>query len=238
MEFLGDSLGKIANEKAGIIKPGVAVVIGEWNNETLPVFESKARLENSKIALAQAAPENWVNAFELKGNYQRKNLATVSTAIKELQLMNFTFDDSKILYALQNVKTLSGIQGRWEILQQIPLVIADVAHNDHGLKPVLEQFTSLPHGKMHFVLGFVNDKDLSKVLPLFPQNAAYYFCKPNIIRGLNEKELANIAITHGLKGLVYTSVSAALEAAKSAANATDIVYVGGSTFVVAEVIDG
>lgn len=236
MEFLGQTLSDIAGEKAGIIKPGVPVIVGEWNGETLPVFESKANSCNSPLHLADVAPQDWIDRFELKGSYQQKNLATVYKSVQVLETLGYAFNPETIDTALRNVKSLSGIRGRWEVLQHHPLVVTDVAHNDHGLKPVLEQFCNLPHNQMHFVLGVVNDKDLSKVLPLFPKNASYYFCRPAIMRGLDAEKLMEKATAYGLSGQVYPSVREAKEAAINAASPNDIVFVGGSTFVVAEAI--
>jgi len=237
MDFLGDTKTKIAAEKAGIIKLGVPVVIGEWDDETKPVFEIKAEVENSKLIKAIEAPAAWINSFALKGDYQRKNLATVYASVQSMRDLGWPLADDKIINALENVKLLSGIKGRWDILRTQPLVIADVAHNDHGLIPVLKQFMALPHHQMHFVLGVVNDKDLSKILPLFPKEAKYYFCKPNIMRGLDSGVLQERATVYGLLGQAWSSVKEALQAAISAADAEDIVFVGGSTFVVAEVVD-
>ncbi len=236
MEFLGDTLAKIAAEKGGIIKPGIPVVIGEWTEETLPVFENIAKEKGASLLLAQAAPADWVALFALKGSYQIKNLGTVYTALLQLMRMGYPFETEKIETALRDVKKLSGIKGRWEVLQMQPLVVTDVAHNDHGLKPVLAQFTAIPHAHMHFVLGVVNDKDLGKVLPLFPKNATYYFSKPNIMRGLDANILKETAANYGLVGESYPSVQEALQAALKNSAVRDIIFVGGSTFVVAEVI--
>lgn len=236
VEFLGDTLAKIASEKAGIIKQGIPTVIGEWNEETEPVFEAYAHDRGSELIKASVPPETWPGLFALKGNYQKKNLATVYSALNVMGSKGYVWDTLTTEYALQHIAELSGLRGRWEKLGSHPLIVADVAHNEHGLKPVMEQFTALPHKQMHVVLGVVNDKDLSKVLPLFPKEAHYYFSKPNIIRGLDAEILANTAADYGLKGNVYPSVENALENAKKAAGADDIIFVGGSTFVVAEVI--
>ena len=236
MEFLGDTLPKIAAEKAGIVKPGIPVVIGESRDETKPVFAEKALVSHSPIHFADHAPENWIATCELKGHYQRKNLATVKKSLDVLESMGYPFEQDKILNAISNVKKLTGLRGRWEIMQTHPLMIADTAHNADGLKETMAQLSDLNAPKIHFVLGVVNDKDLGKILPLLPVDATYYFCKPNIFRGLDAEKLAEQANSQGLKGAVYESVEQAKKTALSNAHSDDVIYVGGSTFVVAEAL--
>jgi dihydrofolate synthase/folylpolyglutamate synthase len=235
MEFLGNTKAAIAAEKAGIIKPGIPVVIGEFDAETFPVFEGKAKEENAALFLANTCPAQWPELFALKGNYQKKNLATVYQSLQVLKT-TYNFDDVKTEQALREVKRWSGILGRWEVLQEKPMVVADTAHNEHGLKLVMQQLAELNTHELHMVLGVVNDKDLSKILPLLPKNAHYYFCKPNIIRGLDARLLREKAIEFGLIGEVHDSVAEALNAAKAHCSPEDVIYVGGSTFVVAEVV--
>ncbi|MBS3913806.1 MAG: bifunctional folylpolyglutamate synthase/dihydrofolate synthase [Bacteroidetes bacterium] len=236
MEFLGDTIAKIASEKAGIIKPGIPVVIGESNDESLPVFVEKALQENAELFLADNFPEIWEAALELKGAYQKKNLATLTKCIEVLRVKGYKLQDELISNALQHVKTLSGIRGRWEIIQENPMVITDTGHNEHGLKYVTQQLHDLNPAKLHMVLGVVNDKDLSKILPLFPTEAVYYFARPNILRGLDANILREKAMEYHLYGQSYNSVNQALIAAKNASTPKDIIFVGGSTFVVAEVL--
>jgi dihydrofolate synthase/folylpolyglutamate synthase len=237
MEFLGNTRAAIAAEKAGIIKQNIPVIIGEYDAETLPVFEEKSNHENAPLYQADTAPEAWIEHFTLKGNYQKKNLATVKKALDVLaEEYAYQFEAEKIETALKDIKDLSGIRGRWEVLQTEPMVVADTAHNEHGLKLVMEQLLAIPAKKMHVVLGVVNDKDLSKILPLFPENAVYYFAKPNIVRGLDAAILEEKAREYGLKGAAYQSVAQAFSAAKAGASKADLIFVGGSTFVVAEVI--
>lgn len=237
MEFLGDTVEKIAVEKAGIMKSNVPVVIGEAKESVLDVFTSIAIERGSQMHLAEEADAAWVTHFPLKGNYQKKNLATVAKSLEVLQNGGkYTFEISKILQGLENVQRNTGLRGRWDILQHSPLVIADTAHNEHGLRETMKQLMDLQKSKIHMVLGVVNDKDLGKMFPLLPKEATYYYCRPNVIRGLDANVLADRAGAAGFKGTIYNSVTEALDAAKQACGAQEVIYVGGSTFVVAEVV--
>ena len=236
MEFLGDSLHKIAAEKAGIIKANTPAVVGEYLPETLPVFEDAAEKKSAHLTFGVTAPARWVEKCALKGEYQKKNLGTLKAAIEALELQGYHFSEHLILEALQEVKVLTGLRGRWEILQERPMVIADTAHNSDGLKETMSQLQKGLKGKLHMVLGVVKEKDLSKILGLLPPSASYYFCKPNIFRGLDEEILAKEAFNYGLKGEIHDSVDKALTSAKSRAAENDTIYIGGSTFVVAEVL--
>lgn len=237
MEFLGDTPAKIAFEKAGIIKRNVPVVIGESTGETQAVFIKKAAEMNAPISFASDYPDKWNDLFALKGNYQRKNLATVNACLSILALENhLKVDPEKVDQALQEIKERSGLRGRWEILGQQPLIIADAAHNEHGLKPVMQQLNEVNTGKIHFVLGVVNDKDLEKIFPLLPPKAEYYYCKPNVIRGLDPQILFEKASLAGFNGKNCFTVAAAIQNAKEQAQPNDVIYIGGSTFVVAEAL--
>ncbi|MCC7296696.1 MAG: bifunctional folylpolyglutamate synthase/dihydrofolate synthase [Bacteroidia bacterium] len=237
MDFLGDTLSKIASEKAGIIKHNIPVVVGEKHPETDPVFEGKAVSEKAALFYADEAPENWTELFAMKGNYQVKNLATVAKAVEVMQSTGLLKPNKELLErALKEVVQWSGLRGRWEILNQHPLTIADAAHNDHGLKWAMKQLKELKSNHIHFVFGVVNDKDLSKVLPLLPTSATYYFCKPKIIRGLDAKLLQEKSESAGLHGNCYSSVTEAIKAAQTQAKENDVLYIGGSTFVVAEAL--
>lgn len=236
MEFLGDTLAKIAAEKAGIIKPGIPVVVGESHEETKPVFTAKASALESSLTFAGPAPDNWINDCELKGIYQKRNLGTLYSAIQVLEHSGFEFNHELISDALKNVKKISGLKGRWEIIQNNPFVVADTAHNLDGLKLTIEQFLSSQAAQYHFVLGVVNDKDLSKILPLFPEKAKYYFSKPSVMRGLPAQQLQSTAAEYGLSGDVYNDVKSAYKAALQQASQNDAIYIGGSTFVVADLL--
>ena len=233
-QFLGDTLPKIAAEKAGIIKSNVPVVIGEYSEETKPIFIAKAKLENAPIYFAQ---DNLEVAYEcaLLGDYQVHNKKTVLQAIELLQ-SQFDIDEKHIKLGLKNVIQNTGLLGRWQILKQKPFAVCDTAHNSHGLKIVLNQIQKHQFETLHIVLGVVNDKDLDSILPLFPKNANYYFCKPNVPRGLDAEILKQKAIDFSLFGKVFNSVSEAYDEAINSAKDSDFIYIGGSTFVVAEIV--
>ncbi|WP_026976596.1 bifunctional folylpolyglutamate synthase/dihydrofolate synthase [Flavobacterium tegetincola] len=235
-QFLGNTLELIAAEKAGIIKPTVPVVIGEYTSETKPVFLQKAKQEDASIYFASdLVSETFPSA--LIGDYQIHNKKTVLQTIKILQeVSDFTITDENCKNGFLNVIEKTNLQGRWQILQERPKVICDTAHNKDGLKIVLNQLQKESFSRLHIVLGMVNDKDLSEILPLFPKNAIYYFSKPNNFRGLDPLILQQKAKDFELLGEVYNSVIIAYEKALQDATPNDIIYVGGSTFVVAEIL--
>ncbi|QED39108.1 bifunctional folylpolyglutamate synthase/dihydrofolate synthase [Antarcticibacterium arcticum] len=235
-EILGNSLAEIAAEKAGIIKPGVPVIIGENQPETKPVFSETAARLNSEIIFAEDSEvENYPS--DLTGAYQVKNIRTVLTALKRLtKNSSWKITEENITQGLLKVKINTGLRGRWDILQVEPRVICDTAHNAEGLKYALSQLASEQFDRLHIVMGVVNDKDLGKILPLFPKEAIYYFCKPDVPRGMDAEFLKGNAKEFGLKGEVYSSVSKAYDEALKSASNKDVIYVGGSTFTVAEII--
>lgn len=233
-QFLGDTLPKIAAEKAGIIKSNIPVVIGEYSEETKPVFVAKAKYENASIYFAQDNPEVTYECA-LLGDYQMHNKKTVLQTIELLQ-SQFNIEEKHIKLGLKNVIQNTGLLGRWQILKQKPFTVCDTAHNSHGLKIVLNQIQKHQFETLHVVLGVVNDKDLDSILPLFPKNANYYFCKPNVPRGLEPQILQKKATEFGLSGEVFNSVSEAYEEAINLAKDSDFIYIGGSTFVVAEIV--
>ena len=234
--FLGNTLPLIATEKAGIIKNNIPVVIGEYTEETKAVFDDKAKECNAAIYYASdLISENYPSA--LLGNYQLHNKKTVLQTISVLISQNkFVIEEDQIRNGLLKVIQNTGLQGRWQQLQEHPKVICDTAHNAEGLKSVMNQLHHEPFKHLHIVLGVVNDKDLTEILPLFPKSATYYFCKPNIPRGLETNFLKDQAAKYNLTGVVYTSVSDAYQAALTNADASDFIYIGGSTFVVAEIL--
>jgi len=235
-QFLGNTLTAIAAEKAGIIKSNIPVVIGEYTSETQPVFLATAKANQSPLyfasdLIATAYPS------DLIGDYQIHNKKTVLQTLTVLnQQTNFKTTETDWEKGLAQVLKNTVLEGRGQQLGAAPKIICDTAHNTHGLSIVLNQIQKEPFDQLHFVLGVVNDKDLDEVLPLFPKNAIYYFCKPNIPRGLEAAILAQKATPFGLNGKIYNSVSAAYENAKQNAQPTDFIYVGGSTFVVAEIL--
>jgi dihydrofolate synthase/folylpolyglutamate synthase len=235
-QFLGNTLAAIASEKAGIIKSNIPVVIGEFTTETQPVFLAKAKENKSDLYFASDLIATTFPS-DLIGDYQVNNKKTVVQTLAVLnQQTVFKTTESHWKSGLSQVVKNTGLQGRWQQLSELPKTICDTAHNTHGLTIVLNQIQKETFDQLHFVLGVVNDKDLDEVLPLFPKNAEYYFCKPNIPRGLEATVLAQKAAQFGLNGKIYNSVSAAYAKAKQNAQPTDFIYVGGSTFVVSEIL--
>jgi len=233
-QFLGNTLESISYEKAGIIKKNVPVIIGEYTPETKNVFTKKAKETDSDIYFASDLIQE-IYPSELLGDYQIHNKKTVQQTIKVLQ-NQFKISEENITNGFLNVIKNTGLQGRWQQINENPKAICDTAHNSHGLKIVLNQIQNEKFDELHIVLGVVNDKDLDEILPLFPKNAKYYFCKPNIPRGLDADILHQKAKDFHLNGKVYNSVSNAYQEAMKIANENDFIYIGGSTFVVAEVL--
>lgn len=233
-QFLGNTLERIAFEKAGIIKKNVPVIIGEYTPDTKNVFKKKAEETDSEIYFASDLIQETYPS-ELLGDYQIQNKKTVQQTIKVLQ-NQFKISEENIKNGFLNVIKNTGLQGRWQQINENPKAICDTAHNSHGLKIVLNQIQKEKFDELHIVLGVVNDKDLDEILPLFPKKAKYYFCKPNIPRGLDADILHQKAKDFQLNGKVYNSVSNAYQEAMKIANQNDFIYIGGSTFVVAEVL--
>lgn len=234
-QFLGDTLEKVASEKAGIIKENIPIVIGETHPETEAVFKRFASEKRTSIVFAdQEEPSQ--HESDLKGFYQKKNIQTVSVALRILQNRGWNISEDNISKGLGNTISNTGLMGRWQILKQIPKVICDTGHNKEGLELVMAQLKTETFEKLHIVLGVVSDKDLKSVLPLFPKDATYYFCKPKIPRGLDASLLVVRALEFGLKGSEYISVDSAYQNALAQASDEDLIFIGGSTFVVAEVV--
>ena len=234
-KFLGTTLKEIAFEKAGIIKENIPVIIGETQLETSGVFKDKASEMGSKILYADQQKKIKFLS-DLEGSYQDKNIQTVLCAIRELQKSNWNIAEDAIKLGLSKVQLNTGFIGRWSVLGQSPLTICDTAHNKEGLSIVLEDIKSLNIPIMHFVIGFVNDKDIDLLINLFPEKAHYYFCSPSILRGLDANELKNKFRRKNRHGTVFSSVKDAFDQCKSIAKKDDFIYIGGSTFVVAEII--
>lgn len=257
MNLLGDSLEKIAGEKAGIIKPGIPVIIGEIVNETLPVFEKIATEKNAPLSIASKKrqvmewrwekhelvvevaenhqTDHYVYRLDLPGLYQIKNLLTVLQVCSQLVQKGWHIGERHIQKALQQVKKLTGLHGRWDIIHEHPLVVLDVGHNEDGIKQILRQIELTDHHELHVVLGMVNDKEIDKVLELLPITAYYYFTNAQIPRALPAATLLEKAAGYDLKGKHYPDVNTALEEAKLKADKNDLVIVCGSVFLVAEV---
>jgi len=235
MQFLGDTLEQIAFEKAGIIKDEIPVVIGETQSETKPVFQKISKERKAAIYYADASVGKLYES-DLKGSYQKHNIKTVVATISELKKKGYKITEGNIIDGLSNVIKNTGLQGRWQVLQMKPKVVADTAHNKEGLTYTMNQIKTEPYDKLHLVLGFVNDKNLDTIIDLFPMEAHYYLCKPNVQRGLDTDVLKNYFVSKNYKVEAYNSVAEAFEMAKKKAFSNDFIYVGGSTFVVAEII--
>ena len=235
MQFLGETLPEIAFEKAGIIKKNIPVVIGEYQKEVFGVFEKIAASKNALLFLASTAISTYFKT-DLKGIYQVHNVKTVVQTISVLKEKGFKISDKNIEDGLLHVVENTGLLGRWQLLNEKPKVICDTGHNTDGLQYVFKQLQQENFEQLHIVFGVVNDKDLTKILPLFPKDAIYYFCKPDIPRGLSELELQAECAKFSLNGNAFNSVKKAYKQALKAASTNDFIFIGGSTFVVAEVV--
>ncbi|MGN0003588.1 MAG: bifunctional folylpolyglutamate synthase/dihydrofolate synthase [Sphingobacterium composti] len=256
MNLLGDTLEEIAAEKAGIIKPHTPIVISESNAITAPIFNSKAKQEDAPIIFADqkiAALRLERNALtqrlqiindtdtieyilDLTGSYQIKNIVGVLAVIEQIQGKGFVISDEDLSYALANVQKLTGFQGRWQTLSTDPLVICDTGHNEDGIKEVIKNLNEISYNALHIVIGAMRDKDLDHMLPYLPKDATYYFSQPDMARAMEANELSEKAKVYGLYGKVSGSVIHALKDAKAAYQKGDLIFVGGSNFVVAEIL--
>lgn len=258
MNLLGDTLEQISREKAGIIKHKVPVVISQYQSESAPIFSNLARELKAPISFADKkykvlsskvekgqlhvqvldrdTERTDTYVLDLCGEYQVKNLLGVLNMLEYIEKSGFIIEPEKVHKALSQVCTLTGLQGRWQTLQNKPLVIADTGHNEDGIRQVLHNLEQTPHEDLHMVFGTVNDKDVSKILSLLPKKAQYYFVRSSVPRALDEKELAAAAAKLKLHGQAFATVQEGLKAAKKAAKKGDLVFVGGSTFVVADAL--
>ena len=257
MQFLGNTLPEIAGEKAGIIKSGIPVVIGETHPESAPVFEATAQAKNAPISFADQhiqvkllAEDLTHSYFEVKkdglvlyphlaanlhGDYQILNVQTVLQAVAQFP-QAWGIDDQAITKGLKDLVPLTRFMGRWQLLGQNPTIIADSAHNEAGIQLAMQQLAKIPRQKLHLVIGVLRDKDLAKMLPQLPVDGIYYFAKPDVPRGLEAETLQEAAAEQGRKGRAYSSVKNALKAARRRAQKDDLIYVGGSIFVLAEIL--
>ncbi|GAF05622.1 bifunctional folylpolyglutamate synthase/dihydrofolate synthase [Saccharicrinis fermentans] len=257
--LLGDTIEKIAREKGGIIKPETPVIIGESNSLTESIFTEIAHENNAPIYFSdkdysipvamngidgtqifQVYKDKHLHYADLKldllGMYQQKNIKTVLKAIDVLMEKNFNIQTSHLYEGIGNVVKNTGLMGRWQILDANPAIICDTGHNQEGVQELVKQIAQTPYKSLHMVWGMVNDKDLNSILPLLPKQAQYYFAKPNIPRGLDAQILKMEAEKIGLSGETYPSIADALKKAKKNSSPNDLIFIGGSTFVVAEVI--
>lgn len=258
MRFLGNSLQSIAKEKAGIIKKSVPVVIGETQTEPAGIFISRAaemgasiyfadqlwkimeikndQNENHLEILHQDRKFLGTSDFSLKGSFQKQNLITALEAIRQLNFTKQMLTPAVIRQGIENVVKNTGFKGRWQVLNQKPLIVCDSGHNREGISEAVKNLLDTPHKNLHMVIGMVNDKDVPSILRLLPKEATYYFCRANIPRGLDAQLLSKQACEIGLNGTPYQNVKEALDTAKRRAKEDDLIFVGGSTFVVAEVV--
>lgn len=258
MQFLGNTLPLIAGEKAGIIKSKVPVVISQKQPESFPVFQKKADEMQSPVFFAEDFIRVKRSGFnprgkrsfeifdegkmyeieiDLQGNYQEKNLPGILQTIKILKSLGWKIEDDAEKNGLSHIVSNTGLRGRWQILGERPLTVCDTGHNEDGIRLIVDQIKELNFNKLFMVIGMVNDKDISKVLSLLPKNAWYFFCQATIPRAMDAEELSNKAFEEGLNGEIIRDVNLAIEKAKNLASEDDLIFIGGSTFVVAEIND-
>ena len=253
-QFLGDTLAKIASEKAGIIKKGVPVVIGETTEETRPVFVNKANETNSPIILSDelnlvknsVSTNNGGRIYnttlyknlegELGGLCQEKNTNTLLAATEELKKIGYRLTEENIRHGFAHVCQLTGLMGRWQKLHEHPTLICDTGHNTGGIAYIVEQLKAQAYDRLHIVMGMVNDKDVSGVLAMMPKEATYYFTRASVKRALDEEELQALAARFNLHGNTYPTVAEASQAALGNAKENDLIFVGGSSFIVADLL--
>ena len=231
--LLGNTLEKIAVEKGGIIKENTPIIIGRKQKETNTIFQNIAKEKNAHLMYSESK-QNY--ATDLKGEYQKENINTTITAIEQLQEQGWAINSSNIEQGLLKIVANTQLLGRWQTLSKIPHIICDTGHNEDGIKQISKQLKNTKYEQLHFVFGTVNDKNLDSILSHLPKNASYYFCQANIPRAMDAKELQQKSAKYELKGNVFTIVKQALSKAKENANASDLIFVGGSTFVVAETL--
>mgnify|MGYP001207233644 CR=1 FL=1 len=233
--FLGNNITDIAREKAGIIKPDVPVVIGETQDEIKDIFIKIARENNSEISFADNFKTKKYDC-DLKGEYQSKNISTVQHALTKLQSMGYKINDLSVEKGLSYVVKNTSLMGRWQVIQTNPLVVCDTGHNEAALKDLVAQIISSNHSKYHFVLGFSNDKNIKNLSKIFPKDGRYYFVKPNVGRGMDADKVKKLFFLNNRVGESFKSSKEALFEANKYAKSKDFVFIGGSTFVVSEVI--
>lgn len=234
-QFLGNTLEKIAAEKAAIIKKGIPAIIGETQKEIEDVFIKRAKEVETNLSFADQLDLPEVEPG-LQGSWQKRNTRTAVAALKNLVGLGFDITDEHIRVGVKNTLSNTGLLGRWQTLNEKPQAICDIGHNRDGIREVLNMICHMPHHNLHFVIGLVADKNVDPVLQLLPKDATYYFCKADIPRGLDAEKLKKSAHEYGLIGSVYPSVKEAYQQALKDASENDLVFVGGSTFVVAEIL--
>ena len=234
--FLGSNISDIAKEKAGIIKENIPVVIGETQQEISPIFNDIAKSKNSEIIFVDHFIYDNYDC-DLKGDYQKKNIKTVLKSTEILKHLDYKINDSHIEIGLNNVSNNTGLQGRWQVIQKKPMIICDTAHNEAALDDVISQLTDMDYSDLHFIIGFSNDKDLEKISKLFPEDSKYYFVQSKVGRARDAKQVRDIFKLNNRNGDYYKSIENTIKYVKGISKENDIIFIGGSTFVVSEIFD-
>ena len=235
-KFLGSNISDISKEKAGIIKENIPVVIGETQQEISPIFTDIAKSKNSEIIFADHSIYDTYDC-DLKGDYQKKNIKTVLKSTEILKNLDYQINDSHINTGLSNVSNNTGLQGRWQVIQRKPMIISDTAHNEAALRDVISQLTKMEYSELHFIIGFSNDKNLKKISKIFPEDSKYYFVQSKVERARDAKEVRDIFKLNNRCGDFYKSIEYTINYVKGVSKENDIIFVGGSTFVVSEIFD-
>jgi dihydrofolate synthase/folylpolyglutamate synthase len=234
-DMLGNTLSQIAAEKAGIIKDLTPVVIGEHQGDISYVFESRANAKSADLYYARSlVEEEDLFQTDLLGSYQRKNVRSTMALLNIMLKLGWSLEQDKVRHGYANVASLTGLKGRWQVVSESPKVICDTGHNTEGMTELMRQLKREKYNRLHIVFGQVSGKDSKQILRLLPKDASYYFCQPGVIRALSVHELNKAAEDVGLEGYVYETVSGAYQAAQEKASEEDVIFVGGSTFVVAD----
>ena len=234
--FLGSNIFDIAKEKAGIIKENIPVVIGETQQEISPIFNDIAKSKNSEIIFADHSIYD-IYDCDLKGDYQKKNIITVLKSTEILKHLDYKINDSHIKTGLSNVSNNTGLQGRWQVIQRKPMIICDTAHNEAALREVISQLMDMEYSDLHFIIGFSNDKNLKKISKIFPEDSKYYFVQSKVGRARDAKEVRDIFKLKNRCGDYYKSIENTIKYVKGVSKENDIIFIGGSTFVVSEIFD-
>jgi len=234
--FLGSNISDIAKEKAGIIKDNIPVIIGQTQQEISPIFTEIAKSKKSEIIFADHFIYDTYNC-DLKGDYQKKNIKTVLKSTKILKDLDYKINDSHIKTGLNNVSNNTGLQGRWQVIQRKPMIICDTAHNEAALGEVISQLMEMEYSDLHFIIGFSNDKNLNKISKIFPEDSKYYFVQSKVGRARDAKEVRDIFKLNNRCGDYYKSIENTIKYVKGVSKENDIIFIGGSTFVVSEIFD-
>ena len=235
-KFLGSNISDIAREKAGIIKENIPVVVGETQDEIKSIFIDVSNAKSSEIVFADDFIYDNYDC-DLKGNYQKKNIKTVLKATEVLQNNYYKINIDDIVAGLKNVSNNTGLKGRWEVIQNKPLIICDTAHNEAALNEVISQLLILEYSMLYFIIGFSDDKDLAKISKIFPKNSKYYFVKPKVGRGKDSEEVKRIFESNNRIGTTQKSVNDAINIIKKTCGKNDVIFIGGSTFIVSEIFE-